>query len=235
MELEMRIGQFTTGGQFTPGYTSENRHIIQRLLRRLEKNCQDKDNWTNDKQYMFIRAEYPNGIRRTCIPNNPDKTLLIEKKRLGKIDLNTDRNYDIRFSLCSEAVVTSDQVLSMVKINKPESVRMIQRASFIETINLQDHQHFRLQYDISKVSKQSDDKMTCTKYPCSYQCELELIEKLQPLDDKAEEEKQNKFIARVMIDRSRALLGSYTITPNGLTALNTAKLCIVRSTLPVSN
>ena len=40
MRLEVCIGQFLTNGNFVPGYNHRFRHVINRLLKRLEKNCE---------------------------------------------------------------------------------------------------------------------------------------------------------------------------------------------------
>lgn len=231
IEMELRIGQFTNNGEFFPGYQHQNKAVISRLLKRLEKNSKDINTWENVKQYVFIRAEYPNGIRQTCIPKQENSKTFSIKKRLGKVDISTDRIYDLRFSLCRETPVqiSKDHAIhEMVKKNKPESVRVMQRASFTEEIPMGDYK-FKLQYDISKVSKQSQTKLSCTKYPCTYHCEIELLGKLLPLSDKDEENRQNEFIARSFISRGKALLGTFTLTPSGLVELPQPKLYLLNN------
>ena len=229
IELELRIGQFTVNGEFFPGYQYQNRSVISRLIQRMEKNCESMGEWENNKQYMFIRAEYPNSVRQTCVPNSPKVFTL--KKRLGKVDISTDRIYDVRFSLCKETPIrlaSNHAIHEMVKRDKPLSVRMIQRASFIETIKM-GSSSFKVQYDISKVSRQSNSKMTCTQHPCTYHCEIELIDSLTPMSDKLEEKRQNEFIAMSLISRGRALLGTHTITENGLMSLPQPKLFVLNN------
>jgi hypothetical protein len=231
IELELRIGQFVSSGTFFPGYQHQNRPVVKRLLSRLTTTCEKKTQWTGKKQYVFIRAEYPQGIRQTCIPKHTDKTLTM-KKRLGKIDISTDRVYDLRFSLCRETCVqpkNDHAIYEMVRKNKPESVRVMQRASFVETVPFSKSSSIQLQYDISKVSEQSNSKMSCTKNPCSYHCEIELVSQLQPLKDKDQESKENEYIARVMLSRGKALLGSYTIVADTSVPLPPPKLFLLNN------
>lgn len=212
LELEVRIGQFSNGNTFLTGYRHNERDLIKRLKERLEKNVSHLPNWTQPgMQSIFIRAEYENGIRQDCIPGS-NQSKFNSKKCIEKLDLISDRAYDIRISLSEEFSIDTSQDTELcvsLKTKKPTSVRYIYRATYIEKVPIDEDGFFSLQYDISKVSQPSADKMDCTKAPCNYHCEIELLPGFKRLEDKREEMLQNEFIAKSLLARAKALLGTH--------------------------
>ena len=249
IEMEVRVGHFTYGGEFSAGFSNMNTdeilQVINRLVNSLNKNCTQLKHWTKIPEFQMLRAVYPHNIRRTCVTGTdqtPEQNTLCIKSRIGKIDITTDRSPDLRFSICRETPINLHRdhaAYDSVTRNKPESVRIMQRASFVEVIPFDprqtypevdgkispaEHECFRLQFDISKVSPRASTKIeTCkgvkpsaTNTTCAYHCEIELVTKLRPLQDKTESEQQDQFIAQSMINRAKALLGSYDITTGNL-------------------
>jgi hypothetical protein len=228
MRLEVCIGQFLTNGNFVPGYNHRFRHVINRLLKRLEKNCEDFDYWNDVKKHVFIRANYPKGVTQTCDPNKVNRSFIIQKC-VGSIDIRTSHPCDMRVKLSTETHVDpkkDSDICLLVRNNKPDSVRMLQRASFTETVYIDELCSFQLQFNISKISEPGSDKISCTNHPCAYHCQVELKDKLIPLLDKKLELEHNIFIANSILDRSRALLGTYQNTDAGILPLPVAKLYV---------
>ena len=228
MKLEVCIGQFMTNGNFVPGYNHCFRHVINRLLKRLEKNCEDLDCWNDVRKHVFIRAKYPNGVIQTCDPNKENRSFIIQKC-VDSIDVRTSHPCDLKVQLSTETPVDPQKdsdICYLVKNNKPDSVRMLQRASFTETVYIDETVSFQLQFNISKISEPGSDKFSCTTQPCVYHCQLELKDKLIPLLDKKLELEHNIFIAKSILDRSRALLGTYQNTDSGIYPLPVAKLYV---------
>lgn len=232
LELELRVGQFTPSNKFIAGYHFNHRVVINRLIDRMSTVCEERENWANKKQYMFMRAAYPSGIRQTCIPN-VQKTFST-KKVIEKLDLSSDRLYDLRISLSMEEPVNiknNREIREMVKKRKPYSIRIIQRASFVETLPLDlEGGTFQLQFDISKVSPQAKNKLECTNQPCSYHCEIELLTPIAPSKSPEEELAQNRLIARSILARGRVLLGTHVLDEGGQSSrIQTAKVYMLNS------
>jgi hypothetical protein len=235
LELEVRVGQFTTDNNFQPGYTHEHLKVINRLLQRMQKNTEHhemKQTWSMEDKYMVMRCEYDKGVRKTCRPKFPEEYMV--KKRVGKIDMITDRQYHLRFSLSRETniqLTRNHHLYETVKRNPPKSVRYLLRASFTENVpaasgNPEDD--FCFQWDISKVSDPASNKKKSTEAPCTYHCEIEVKTKLLPLDDKEKEHQQDCLLADLLIARARAFLGTtYLQTNQEPRSLPPAKLVIL--------
>ena len=137
LELEVRIGQFTSENDFISGYSAEFMSLITRMLKRLQKNTEVlKSTWKMvEPKYTMLRCEFDRGLRKTARPNFEEE--YITKKRIGKIDILTDRQYHLRISLSEETkvdMVKSHPMYEVVKKQAPKSLRYIQRASFLEVI-----------------------------------------------------------------------------------------------------
>jgi len=215
LELEVRVGQFTTDNQFHPGYTHEHLKVINRLLQRMQHNTEHetmKQHWSMEDKYMVMRCEYDKGVRKTCRPTFPETYMV--KKRVGKIDMITDRQYHLRFSLSRETAIQltrNHHLYDTVKRNPPKSVRYLLRASFVEkvpSLSGDSADDFSFQWDISKVSDTASNKKKSTESPCTYHCEIEVKTKLLPLADKEKEHQQDCLLADLLIARSKALLGT---------------------------
>jgi len=233
LELELRVGKFTSENEFVSGYTHDHMDLINRLLQRLKKNTEHSDykkTWTMEPKYLMMRCQFAKNIRKTCRPSYREEFLM--KKLVGKIDIHTDRQYHLRASLIKEIQIDCNQSqYEYLKKTAPISVRYIQRASFQEVvpyIGSQDLKEIVFQYDISKVSEAAPTKKKCTEIPCTYHCELELKTKLIPIPDKKVETQQNYLIADMLISRARALLGtSHLDSEKVLRPLPPAKLLVI--------
>lgn len=237
LELEVRVGQFTTENDFQSGYSFDHLKLINRMLQRLQKNTEHpelKSRWTMEPKYMMMRCEYDGGLRKTCRPSFPEEYMI--KKRVGKIDVLTDRQYHLRFSLSRESKVEltkNHQFYEMVKQKPPLSVRYVYRANFTETVPAlsgKSEDDYVFNWEIAKVSDSASNKKKSTEQPASYHCELELKTKLLPIEDKDEENQKNSLLADLIISRGRSLLGTTYIEssqPPSFRILPTAKLTLL--------
>ena len=224
LELEIRVGQFNSSNEFHPGYTQEHRQLSKKLAIRMEKNSQHptlSQTWEMVPKYIMMRCEYEQGVRKTCIPGRNEE--FMTKKRVGKLDLTTDRQYQIRLALSRETKVNltkGHHMYERVKRGPPISVRYLQRGSFMEKLSGPHGNEFCFQWDISKVSTEAPNKNRATKHPCSYHCEVELKSKLKPLADKVTEQEEDLWLADHILARARVLLGThYKETPEAPASL----------------
>jgi len=234
MELEIRVGQFTSENDFQSGYAHEHLKLINRMLQRLQKNTEHnelKHKWSMEPKYMMMRCEYPQGLRKTCRPSFPEEYLI--KKRIGKIDVLTDRQYHLRFSLSEEQkieITKNDSLYETVKQHPPLSVRYMQRANFVEKVPCPSGNPANLiefKWEIAKVSSSASNKKKSTELPCTYHCEIELKTKLFPIQDPEEEDLKNSLLADLIIARAKSLLGTTYIENQTFTNLPPAKLTIL--------
>jgi hypothetical protein len=206
-ELEIRLG-LVTERCFLSGYDHQYKHVVNRLITRLKRNCKLLPQWTMKDQYMFMRAEYEDGIRQTCMPGNGTSNYET-KRNLQNVDLVClSHPLDLR---CSLSVETPVHPMSSLYTQAPKSVRVIQRATFHEEFCEKGHILCQFQYDVSKVTPKAKDKFKCTQSPCRYHCEIELTNTLHPIADKKEEERQDKCIARALLFRGGSFLGTHTM------------------------
>lgn len=235
LEFEVRVGQFNNESEFLSGYTHDHVKLINRLMQRLQKNTTHdelKQTWHMSEKFVVMRCEYDKGIRKTCRPNFPEEYMM--KKRVGKLDLMTNRQYHLRASLSKESPIDVQQPgYEYLKKSAPNSMRYISRASFLETVPYVGSHSNELpsivfQYDISKVSESASTKKKCTESPCTYHCEIELKTKLIPIQDKNIENQHNSLIADLILARACALLGtSYLDSNQVLQPLPRAKLLLI--------
>jgi hypothetical protein len=209
LELEVRVGKFSTNHNFVPGYTVDHRILVNKMINRLETNCAEMPNWKMVPKEMFIRCFYSNNLRKTCIPNK--KQTFMVKTRLSTLDILTERPYSIRIMLSNEDVIsmTNNHVLYQASIKEaPVSMRFYLRATFIETVQITRDGNiieFVFAYDVSKVSVNGKNKMTTTKEPCDYHVEIELKSKLNPVDNPVE----NALLCDLILARAKAVVGTY--------------------------
>lgn len=205
IELEMRLGKI--GEHFSAGMDKTHIPFIARLNSRLAGSAAHFDNWKALEHLAYQRSKYPGNVRQTIVPNVYIST--IRKTPLQKIDIRTDRLFDLRLSLAEEITLTNDDATKRMLQETPESVQFLQRKSVREHIKLSDSFTLELQYDVTKVSREMPTKLQATLYPCTYQVEVEIVSDLKALADKNEENFQNEWIAKTLLSRAKALLGSY--------------------------
>lgn len=250
IELEVRVGQFTSENNFKAGYSHEHLKLIYRMLQRLTKNTKHeelKKTWTKEPEYMMMRCEYPDDLRKTCRPPFPEEYMI--KKKYEKIDVLTDRQYHLRFSLSDEQkndITKNPTLYESIKQNPPTSVRYIYKHCFQEIVpactdikdakdtgNTKDAKDTKeetiiFHWEISKVSDPAPNKKKSTETPCTYHCELELKTKLLPIQNETEAMLKNTLLADLILSRAKALLGTTYIVvlqppkPTGSTANPTA-------------
>ena len=216
LELEVRVGQYTTDSlDFISGYAHEHLKVVNRLIQRIEKNTQVlHDTWTvADQKHMLIRCDYANNIRKTCRDQHEEEYM--EKKRIFKLDLLSNRQYHIRVAVSRETKLKEIPV-SLTK-EAPKSVRYLLRASFKERIPSFATQFPELEfrYDLSKVSESAKNKQKAAERPCAYHVELELLTRLLPIENKELEAQQDLLITDMIIVRMQAILGGYKIDEAG--------------------
>lgn len=238
LELEIRVGQFDASNKFTPGFETAHRELLGRLAKRFTNNVKNVGHpdlrghiWTSEKPYLFTRCEYPHGLRQTCRPPN-DQTFN-KKKQIGKIDFSSDRQYQIRFCLSKETDVVMNEdhpAYATVQRGAPNSLRFVQRQSFVETIPpLQPHVPvLKFQWDLSKVSPSAPTKKNATNVPCRYHCEIELITPLTTLGSEQLDNQHDELVTDMLLSRARAVLGTSYIQNQQHTSLPLAQLFILK-------
>ncbi len=227
LELEVRVGKFTSEHDFVAGYPKELIPLVTKLLSRLSKSAQvDPTRWQSIPKYQMIRAFHDKGLRQTCRPGHEAEFTL--KQQIGKLDLMTDRSYHLRVSLCKENTIEMTKnhpMYNTVTKNPPVSVRYVQRASFLETVNSE----IIFQWDISKTSSEAPNKIKAAESPCSYHCEVELKTKLAPLEDKVAEKSQDELITDLLLTRAQSFLGTTFVSKGQFLPLPPPKLVIINS------
>jgi hypothetical protein len=235
LELEVRVGQFSNESEFQSGYTREHLQIIPRLLARLQKNTEHpelKKFWTSEPKYMLMRLQFDNDLRRTIRPSFPAD--FVVKKRIGKLDILTDRQYHLRVSLSRENTIEITKAHPMydtVTKHPPKSVRYIYRAVFTEkvpSVSGHDDENYTFNWEISKVSNSAGNKKKSTETECFYHCELELCTKLSPIANTEEETEKNSLLADLILARAKALLGTtYYDNTNSLKKIPDSRLTLL--------
>jgi hypothetical protein len=225
IELYLSVGNFTSSGEFVEGFP--NQQLASRLISRLNNNCDYYQTWRKNPQYVFVEAEYEKGVRQqTSDLKRTVKTYTV-RQNMCEIDIGTDRPIDLKLTAVkvTDANISKDKVVyDIVTKNKPDSVRILQEASFIEDFSPNTSFPCNIKYSVRKVSQKSVDKMSCTKYPCVYHCCIELENDIFPLEDKVEEKKQNEFFTTCLLSRARSILGTHSITNEGVVKIPEAKM-----------
>lgn len=218
LELEVRIGQFSSDNEFVAGIQHAHLKTNYQLKSRIEKNVAQLPGWTlNEPMYTMMRCEYDGGVRRTCRNKKED---YIVKRRLKKLDLLTDRPFHFRMSVSRETAINitpAHHMYETVTKKPPLSVRYIQRISVTETIpnptnsvlGTKDNAPFQFQWDLSKVSVSAGTKQQATKEPSVYHVEFELKTPLVPLEDKVLEASCNELLAKLITERIHSLSGTH--------------------------
>jgi mRNA capping enzyme, beta chain len=206
LELEIRVGSFASDQTFHPGYSHVP--LMRRMTKRLETNCSKLNSWTALPQISFLSGEYLNNIRKRVAPQQIP--IIIQKRKLAKIDISSDRLMGLRVSLSEEIPVAASKLLdAQNKEQEPIQVRCIYRASFQQKIHFNNKFSVLVQYDISKVSTGAPNKLECTKTPAQYHCEVELKDKLIKLGNPDEERIQNQCIAYALLQCAKTFLGTH--------------------------
>jgi hypothetical protein len=228
LELEIRVGLFGQDNTFNPGYSHVA--LMKRMMLRLQNNCAKLKNWTKLDDFKFLTSEFPNNLRkRTCPQTTP---ILIEKKKLAKLDLSSNRIMGLRVCLSNEIPVTDSKRITECEKIEPLSMRIVHRASFVEKVCF-DNFSVSFQYDISKVSSAARNKIECTKTPASYQCEIEIKDKLIKLGNEQEELRQNRLIAFTFLNNAKTFLGTHKLVSNDVSErLCQPSLAIISQTIP---
>lgn len=253
LEFEVRLGQFTVDNEFEPGYRHEHLQVVSRLRSRLENNTKHPSMASHWKivepMYLMIRCEYDGGVRKTCRNRDkgqPETEEYMLKRRMGKVDILTDRPYHFRASVSRETklnITPAHHMYKTVTQNPPKSLRYVMRASFLETVpalpgvflGTEGNLPFAFQWDISKVSESGVTKRQATEGHCSYHCEFELRNKLLSIDDKDTESQLNNLLVDLIVARIRALAGSYIIEKSALTLPPTGTSASTEKTIPSSS
>jgi hypothetical protein len=228
LELEIRVGIFGQDNTFNPGYSHVA--LMRRMMLRLQNNCAKLKNWTQLDDFKFVSSEFPNNLRkRTCPQTQP---VLIEKIKLAKIDISSNRIMGLRVCLSSEIPVTDSKRVTECEKIDAISKRIVHRASFVEKVSF-DNFSVSFQYDISKVSSAALNKIECTKTPATYQCEIEIKDKLLKLGNEEEEIRQNRLIAFTFLNNAKTFLGTHKLVSHDVSErLCQPSLAIICQTIP---
>lgn len=233
-ELEARVGKFNSNGTFTAGITNQYRAVVSKLLSRFEQNCKDDpQHWQKVPQDLIVKTDYPGCLRHIATPQTGASSLLI-KKRIDQLDTVTDRHCDLRFSLSEEVTIENniekEACLQRMSVEKSECVRIVQRASFIETVDVDIVGYFKFRYDISKISEKVDcETKDQTSIPSTYHFEVELLsDNLDISVDKEIQNRHDEYLATCLLHRARALLGTSLQTATGIVILPQPSLYIFK-------
>lgn len=229
--LKVSIGQLGRGSCFTPGFSAQT--SATRLILRLGKNCERYENWTKRQQFVYIECDYGNNIyQQTTSPNTKVHTYSI-RNLVDTVDISTDRFHDLQLTIdhSVDAHISKNKaVYDVVKTNKPVSIRIIQDASFVENISPVENFHVSFKYSILKVSSKGTNKLDCTRERCAYHCTVS-VETCNDTSNvttpPAEIRRQNNFVARSLLLRATAILGSHVLTEKGSVGMPDARLLIV--------
>ena len=239
LELELRIGtfqnnQFDAG---INDYKAENTNqALQNVLTFVDHITQQFDTlshsnnarWSRVVRSVMQRANYQGDVRHTV--SKDDETYMVKKDYMKKttkkqMNIKTSRLFDVRASLChEEPLVMEDEksaLVQMIKKFPPSSVQPMHRTSIWELIQLGQNQYVTLRYDMTKRSPPSTTKIESHKVPCNYEIEMELdispqaYQRFQkpasfkPLQDRKQEEAENKRLAEIMWEKFSILLGTH--------------------------
>jgi hypothetical protein len=212
VELEMRTGVIQTNGYFQAGYTVEYKDVVQRLIKRLgQQVAQFPACWTSEKQYIYMVADFPAGVRK-IICNG--KSSYLKKIPMEQLNVATDRPQDMRFALSQESPIllgSNHHLFKTLARSAPTSVRIVQRASFSERVS--DTLSFR--YDISKVSPRNTTKYASVhEAKCMYHVELELLchKPDKGCSSPAPTPISDEDVVKRFLTRSFELLGTHTVS-----------------------
>jgi hypothetical protein len=238
LEMEVRIGEYDSNLNFHAGYPSDYRMVPGRLINRLKNNVNisnsnNDSKWSMENERMYIKSYYNyKGVTiiRTSIPNETDKFIIKQRKKI--IDVKTNRPRDLRFSLNEEVPVIvkkeiDNEMYNLIHKEPPNFVSVVARISFFETIKILDNNVIIFRYDISKVSDGDKTKIDSVKKPCSYHCEIEIMNPIPKSPNPEIETQLNHLIRNLFLDRAKAMLGTHLKTQNGTIQLETPKLLIV--------
>lgn len=219
-ELEIRQGVINyQNGDFAAGLPQTKYAVLKRLLTRLKNNVKEEGNrWTNLPVQKYLRAYYPDNIRGKT-PFVEQDAMATQKAKLltehmrktvdRKITVRTDREVDFRCALSREEkleLLPHHKDYAKVMHSNPLMTRVVMRESFIEKIT----EDWSFQYDLSRVSDEMKNKGDVNN-KFTLEIELEFRGTLKRLPDRALEQEENEMLARLMLDRAVALLGTYYI------------------------
>lgn len=230
-EFEVRVGEFVSGEMdgeedikggggyhFKAGWDHAHFQGLSHLLESLRKQCEKNPaRWQSENKIMFLKNDYGDNVLKIIESNKPSEPIVVRKtKNIRRIDIQTDRPYHVRVSLSREERlhVTENHPLYN-KLNKeaPLSVRVGVRESFEETVR---HEQYgwivQWKYDITKMSPPGKTKEECARQQCRWHCEIELLTNLSSLSSKEEEVIQEEWVARMLLNRMKVILGTHVRT-----------------------
>jgi len=224
LELEIGVGRHGggSGGQFDSGYQHTHRTLITELMQRLGNNATRANDprWRADEMVTILKSYYDNDVVKESVGS---RATFMRKEKLFAVDIETDLEYSLRVRLARETpmLVADDDLLTRVRV---KSLRFINRVSFHEQMPAESESALDLafQWDLSKVSRAAPTKLESAQHPCSYHAEVELKTKLPPpTADRQLDADINSIVARALLARGRALLGTvYLNKKNQLVPLN---------------
>lgn len=241
LEMEVRVGKINSDLSFRAGYTHDCRCVISRLLSRLMENVKKYEyenernkRWTMEKQFVYLKSYYKyNGttVIGINIPNQTEKYYI--KRKNVVIDVQTTRPMDLRFSLNEEIPIilnreNDEKLFDLITRGHPNYVSMITRTSFFEHIEILGAR-LVFRYDISKVSDPSKTKMESSKKPCTYHCEIEIMNPVPKSTNLEHESQINSIIIDMFIKRACVLLGTHVKSKNESKKLELPKLVVINN------
>jgi hypothetical protein len=215
LELELRLGQFSAEGRFTPGFTHDHIQVVQRLLKRFHFMSQHHSaQWTTHPQHVYVRSFYENNIRHTHSPSSTVQAVE-SKTKLTSLDIGTSRPYQLRCCLSQEQALTTHAATTATTTattppQPPLRVQLAQRASFTELVPTTETQYIQIRYDITKTSPYCLTKAECTSKQCVYHFEMELVkqEVVAPTFAHSQEQ-ENDYIVELLLTRACTMLGTH--------------------------
>lgn len=155
-ELEVRIGNLVSDGQFQCGYTHDEKVCIQNLIQSLEKASEQSEAIQALPASTYAIAYYKDGLRKSSLGG------IVSKKTVFTADFKTDRHKDIRVVLNIETAMPSNAI----PVSKAHTAMcLLQRKSFINGA---------YRFDVTKRTPKRMNKNDCCLSPCEYHVELEL-------------------------------------------------------------
>jgi len=210
MELEVRVGKLLSDGRFQAGYGNEHIDVIRRLTQRLRQTTRERANWTLESEsQVMLRSFYPDNVRGTFSAHGEPS--FCQKTTLDTKDVHTDFPLDLRVQLSRESPIAANLASSLQR-TQPENMRILERTTIVEEVTLDDGQHLKFEYTVSKASPTRRTKRECcqdsVKYT-RYHVEVELRDKLPMVGNPEIERNMNEAVAIALLRRACACLGTY--------------------------
>lgn len=196
-ELEIRIGNLLSDGQFRSGYQQDQKHTIQTLIQSLEHASTVSDAMQALSPVTYATAYYKDGLRKSSNAG------VQRKKTVFTADFKTDRHKDLRVVLSIETTLPT----AALPVAEPHtSMCLLQRKSFVNG---------PYRFDVTKRTPKRMNKNDCCMAPCEYHVEVELDLKRVVASADVSSGASLERTVHGLVERARVLLGSHRTEASG--------------------